>query len=79
MLPDTDASEAIQISERLRHLIAEMRIVTSQGDLAITVSLGCATALPNQDLLSVADKALYAAKRAGRNRVYTMDSPPVAA
>jgi diguanylate cyclase (GGDEF)-like protein/PAS domain S-box-containing protein len=72
LLPAKGLSEASEIAERLRCLVADMRIETPQGDLAITVSLGCATALPNSDLLRSADEALYTAKRNGRDRVYTM-------
>lgn len=73
LLPAKSLSEAAEIAERLRSLVADMRIETPQGDLAITVSLGCATALPNSDLLRSADEALYAAKRSGRDRVHAMD------
>jgi PleD family two-component response regulator len=53
--------------------------VTPQGELSVTVSLGCATATPNYDLLRSADAALYIAKRGGRDRVHTTDSAAVAA
>ena len=56
----------------MRALVADIRVETPQGDLRITASLGCATAMPNQDLLRVADEALYAAKRSGRDIVYTV-------
>jgi diguanylate cyclase (GGDEF)-like protein/PAS domain S-box-containing protein len=79
LLPATVLSEAAEIAERLRGLVADMRVETPQGDLAVTVSIGCATALPNGDLLRLADEALYAAKRNGRNRVHTAGRAAVAA
>ncbi len=79
LLPGTGLSEAKEIAERLRALVAGMRVETPQGDLAITASLGCATAMPNQDLLRVADEALYAAKRSGRDVVYTVGEAAAAA
>ncbi len=71
LLPATGLSEAAEIAERLRGLVADMRVETQQGNLAITASLGCATASPNRDLLRLADEALYTAKRNGRDRVHT--------
>jgi diguanylate cyclase (GGDEF)-like protein len=71
LLPATVISVAAEIAERLRGLVADMRVETPHGDLAITVSLGCATALPKGDLLRSADEALYVAKRNGRDRVHT--------
>jgi len=79
LLTGTTLSEASEMAERLRVLIAAMRVVTPQGELSITVSLGCATATPNYDLLRCADAALYIAKRNGRDRVHTTDSAAVAA
>jgi diguanylate cyclase (GGDEF)-like protein/PAS domain S-box-containing protein len=79
LLPATSLSKAKEIAERLRALVAAMRVETPQGDLSITASFGCATALPNQDLLRVADEALYAAKRNGRDRVYTVGEAAIAA
>jgi diguanylate cyclase (GGDEF)-like protein/PAS domain S-box-containing protein len=79
LLPGTGLSEAKEIAERLRVLVAGIRVETPQGNLAITASLGCATAMPNQDLLRVADEALYTAKRSGRDVVCTVGDVAVAA
>ena len=79
LMTATDLSEAAEIAERLRVLVADMRVQTAQGDLAITVSLGCATAVPNEDLIRSADEALYTAKRNGRDRVHTIGPAAVAA
>jgi diguanylate cyclase (GGDEF)-like protein/PAS domain S-box-containing protein len=79
LLPATELSEAAKIAERLRALVADMRVETPQGELSVTVSLGCAKALADGDLLSSADEALYAAKRAGRDRVHTLGRAAVAA
>ena len=76
VLPDTDGRGAAIVAERMRKAVEDLRIV--HGGLAgrtITVSIGAATALARdggtaempQGLLSMADRALYAAKAAGRN------------
>jgi diguanylate cyclase (GGDEF)-like protein/PAS domain S-box-containing protein len=79
LLPATALVESAQIAERLRGLVADMRVETPHGDLTVTASLGCATAVPNVDLLHAADEALYAAKQSGRDRVYAGDTPAAAA
>ena len=74
LLPATDSNAAVLTAERLRAFIANM-IVTVPPDLSIkvTVSIGIAT-LENKNinfdtLLDQADKALYEAKKTGRNKV----------
>ena len=65
-------NSAIETAERLRIAIAEASIVTSEGAVQLTVSIGIACwRQGNQsgDLLQKADKALYQAKKNGRNRV----------
>ena len=62
------------VGERLRERIAAISIETERGAFGITVSVGCAsfgtTPDPsNETLVLVADRRLYAAKHAGRNRV----------
>jgi diguanylate cyclase (GGDEF)-like protein/PAS domain S-box-containing protein len=79
LLPATDLAEATALAEHMRSLVADMRIATPLGELTITVSLGCATARPDEDLLGAADQALYIAKRTGRNRVHAMDRSVAAA
>lgn len=65
----------IAVAERLRRLIAELQVPTPDEDVwQITASFGVA-AYPREncasvfDLFALADQALRAAKRAGRNRV----------
>lgn len=68
LLPSTTGEEALEAAERIRHAIE-----VAERDLPVTVSIGVAAAAGGPtstlDLLDAADKALYAAKAAGRNRV----------
>jgi len=75
LLPHTPLDGAHLVAERIRSIIeiSPIRYGTSLEELSITVSIGIAEANP-QDLdmektLEAADKALYKAKQAGRNRV----------
>lgn len=73
VLPETDLLAAHQLAEALRLRVERRRFVISGERLAVTLSIGCA-ALSAEDksvrtLLQRADEKLYAAKRAGRNRV----------
>jgi diguanylate cyclase (GGDEF)-like protein len=72
ILPETDAAAARATAERMRAAIEAARFTTDLGQLKITLSLGVATfpdvATQKQGLIDQADQALYAAKRAGRNR-----------
>ena len=73
MLPSTTTGEAMVVAERLRVAVERARIDTAVGQRKATISLGVASlgdANPTlQDLLAAADRALYDAKRAGRNCV----------
>jgi diguanylate cyclase (GGDEF)-like protein len=73
LLPENDRAAAVQVAERLRKNIAHMHLNTAKGSAKVTASLGVATVDCNkpslETLLSQADKALYVAKRRGRNRV----------
>jgi len=77
ILPDTDAVQAFQMAESIRSRIMALHIPHAQagGDAKqITISIGIATLTAAQadditDLIGAADRALYAAKRSGRNRV----------
>lgn len=76
VLPEADAHAAAIVAERVRKAVADLRILHGGCDAQpITVSIGMATAMARdggsvtmpQALLSAADRALYAAKAAGRN------------
>jgi diguanylate cyclase (GGDEF)-like protein len=75
-LPQTDLEGAYLFAERLRERIGalDIPIVTGEGTLRVTASLGAA-ALPlsaevdKDALVAAADAALYEAKRLGKNRV----------
>jgi len=71
-------SGAVRAGERLRQAIEALRTTLDGRVIAATASIGCAsTACPERldstTLIAVADRRLYAAKRAGRNRVVAAD------
>jgi diguanylate cyclase (GGDEF)-like protein len=73
LLVETDIPGARSLAERIRESVAQLLIATDEAAIRITISLGVAR-LDEGDsdlasLLGRADKALYAAKQAGRNRV----------
>jgi diguanylate cyclase (GGDEF)-like protein len=66
------------VADRLRERIAALKIDTDRGPLSITVSAGCSSLNTNEQktpegMIAVADRRLYGAKHAGRNRVVTKD------
>ena len=70
--PDTPAEQAFQYAERLRRSVAETATYSAGGQkFNVTVSIGLASKKPTlpstEILLQLADKRLYAAKKAGRN------------
>ena len=73
ILPETDLPGALKLAERLRVALEKTPVELAEGKtLQVTASFGVALKdeLPSPDeLVAVADEALYAAKRAGKNRV----------
>lgn len=68
--------QAHALAERIRQLVEATAVEDDGRLIRFTVSLGVATALPDQhtstdSVLRAADEALYDAKRSGRNRVVT--------
>ncbi len=77
MLPEADACCAMQTAEYLRAAVEGLNILYSEEDpRPVTVSIGVACCAPDQcqtdqQLLDLADAAMYSAKSGGRNRVAT--------
>ncbi|HKR77103.1 MAG TPA: GGDEF domain-containing protein [Rhodanobacter sp.] len=80
LLPDTDAAGAGALAERMRQQVARLRPLLGGEAQTITISIGVAARLPQDHhadaLIHRADRALYTAKRAGRNRVATLSAIP---
>jgi diguanylate cyclase (GGDEF)-like protein len=74
MMPETELEDAVIFAEKIRTLIESSPIQTHAGPIHVTVSIGVANAPHSRlrtpkELIVVADKALYRAKRGGRNQV----------
>jgi diguanylate cyclase (GGDEF)-like protein len=74
VVPESGALNALGIAERLRRAIDSHPVAAPHGAFHVTASFGVAAStevrpLDPQSLLSLADDALYRAKRSGRNRV----------
>jgi diguanylate cyclase (GGDEF)-like protein len=75
VLPGTDAQGGAQLAERVRYALRDRAILAPDGvRIALTASFGVAAfpeAPSTDELVAAADAALYAAKRAGKDRVTT--------
>lgn len=76
ILPETDLTGALTVAESCRRHLEQLAIRNPQAPLTgcVTLSAGVACMVPSslssaEGLLELADQALYAAKRSGRNRV----------
>jgi diguanylate cyclase (GGDEF)-like protein len=77
ILPRTDMLNAYNVGERIRSAIADQRVTTDSEPpkvVSVTASLGIASfpeskAENGEDLVRLADRALYRAKKTGKNRV----------
>ncbi len=74
ILPRTDIVSAYNLAERIRALIDEIRIEVEGDEIGITASFGISAhpesgATDAADLVRLADRALYRAKKTGKNRV----------
>jgi diguanylate cyclase (GGDEF)-like protein len=74
MMPETMLDDACVFAEKIRHLIETTPLDTQAGPLNVTISLGVASVPQSRiesakELIVAADKALYRAKKNGRNQV----------
>ena len=76
ILPNNDASGALQVARRIRHYLAALKLPHQSSPVSewITLSIGVATKIPNPKetpvtLVQTADDALYQAKAEGRDRL----------
>jgi diguanylate cyclase (GGDEF)-like protein len=71
LLPIGHALDA-DLAERMRHAVGSAPVATRGGPVEVTISVGVAHLAPDdalEQLLGRADRSLYRAKEAGRNRV----------
>jgi len=75
LLPETEPEKALVLAERIRKAVEVAGFYTGAGKApdSLTVSVGVATftdeILEAEELVRMADKALYCAKESGRNKV----------
>ena len=73
VLPELDEERSLRVAERIRAVIDATSIETPKGPVHITLSIGVVLLRPEfttlEILLDCADRAMYQAKQAGRNRV----------
>jgi diguanylate cyclase (GGDEF)-like protein len=74
ILPHCDREEAFEVAERIRTQTEKYLFTNGDKPVKVTVSIGTATCWGREDrsyhqLIASADRALYQAKRKGRNRV----------
>ena len=69
LLPRTDTDQGHQVAEKVRDILQALRLMTAEGEIPMSLSLGAAT-VPGfppvtsaAELLRVADKRMYDAKR----------------
>ncbi|MCA3598137.1 MAG: diguanylate cyclase [Methylobacterium sp.] len=74
ILPDTDIDSATAFAEKLRRRIEQTVVVVGEHEIRPTISLGVAMNRRStnlDELMDRSDRALYTAKRTGRNKVCT--------
>jgi diguanylate cyclase (GGDEF)-like protein len=73
ILPETDAPQAMIAAEKIRAMVESLEIIHGEERLHVKISLGVSAfpihAAVKEELIRLADAALYTSKRSGKNRV----------
>ena len=80
ILPETELDATRVLAERIRETIGERPLLVDFQRIGVTVSLGVACMVGGMtldELSQEADRAMYLAKRGGRNRVASVERKPV--
>jgi len=82
-LPETTAGQAREIAERIREAVSDIKFMVQKTRIPVSVSIGMACYPDDSnsvdDILDRADRALYASKQGGRDRVTTFTDMPAGA
>lgn len=77
LLPETPKKSAVNVAERLRKSVETQIFRYDPHQISVTLSIGLASfkedhqpGASSLELINIADKALYQAKKMGRNRIY---------
>ncbi len=75
-MPGVTLRDAQELVDRLRRIVSEQPFETPSGPVTVSVSIGVTAFQPIDNLVHLmnrADKAMYSAKKAGRNRVVALE------
>jgi diguanylate cyclase (GGDEF)-like protein len=82
ILPQTPSEGVKTVAEAIRQEIGQLKIPNALSDVSeyVTLSLGIASLIPDrdtspEDLINLADSALYRAKEQGRDRIIHLTTP----
>jgi diguanylate cyclase (GGDEF)-like protein len=80
IMPNTEEEGALKTADRIRRSIEEDQVIFEAARISVTASIGVACwpshAKDTKGLIAAADRALYAAKQSGRNRVVSASTLP---
>ena len=82
VLPETSIETALMRAQKIARYFRELNIpfgTQTLGEFSVSIGIACTTlhGHTQQDLMDAADKALYKAKNAGRDRILVADTDPI--